>query len=291
MESAAPQPTQESLALVLRRTSHVQVVRGGSANGAPLGKEELAVTEDAETIEELRHSLQIRDGGCGHCMCHGDPTLVLSDRSGDRLAVLGIHHGAAISWCAWKGDAELVDGQRLLRWLVARGVAYPLEQFESDRLRMRKSQDQAERWQAATPAPLAKHPVLDIDLALNPSSLAPVLEIAFPDPRVRALALFEWFGHGAGPWSGFPAYEQLPERLLLTLPMDCLLAALDSEILTAAQLEGAARLFAGWNFGQTRKRDLDRLTAANRKRLLDHALCSTDRDKQARARKAFKATE
>src|SRR5512145_714845 len=130
MESVAPQPTQESLAHILGSTARVEVVRGGSSAGSPLGKEVLAVTEDPNTIEGLRHSLQIRDGGCGHCMCHGDPTLVLSGRSGDRLAVLGVHHGVAIRWCGWKDDAELADGQRLLQWLVAMGIAYPMEKFE-----------------------------------------------------------------------------------------------------------------------------------------------------------------
>ncbi|MGC4066369.1 MAG: hypothetical protein QM784_17405 [Polyangiaceae bacterium] len=287
LESTAPPPNQESLALILEKTARIEVVRGGSSNGIPHNNEVLAATEDPNTIERLRHALQIRDGGCGHCMCHGDPTLVLSDRRGDRLAVLGVHHGIAIRWCAWKDDAELADGRQLLQWLLALGIAYPMEQFEADRLRTLESQARAERWQAAAPAPLAAHPVLDIDLALNPAPLIPVLEDAYPDPRVRALALLEWFGHGAGPWSGFPAYEQLPENLLLALPIGCLLDALNSEPLTSAQLEGAARLFAGWTFGKTRRRDLKRLTPSNRKRLLDHALSSTDRDKQARARKAF----
>jgi hypothetical protein len=266
-------------------------VRGGSSNGWPLGKEVLAVTEDPNALEDLRRSLQIREGGCGHCMCHGDPTLVLSDQHGDTLAVLGVHHGVAIRWREWKDDAELADGQRLLQWLVMLDVLYPMEEFERSRRQGLESQAQAERWRAATPPPLAAHPVFDLNLAFNPSPLAPVLEDAFPDLRARTLALFEWFGHGAGPWSGFPAYEQLPENLLLALPIDCLLDALHSEHLTGAQLEGAARLFAGWHFRQTRKRDLDLLTPSDRKRLLDQALRSADGDKQARARRAFEATD
>lgn len=290
IESAAPQPTQASLTRMLGSTRRVQVVRGGSSNGAPFGSEVLAVTEDPNTIEELRHSLQIREGGRGHCMCHGDPTLVLSDRSGALVAVLGVHHGVAIRWCEWKDDAEIVDGQRLLQWLVSLGVAYPMAEFQASRRRGLESQVQAERWQAAIPPPLAAHPVFDLHLVYDPAPLFPVLEGAFPDPCARALVLFEWLGRGAGPWSGFPAYEALPEKLLMAMPMDCLLAALHSENLTGAQLEGAARLFAGWDFGRNRKRDLDWLTPSDRQRLLDQALRSTDRDKHARARKAFEST-
>lgn len=289
-ESGAPQPTQASLAHALGHATRVQVLRGGSSDGLPLSKEVLATTEDPNTLEELRRSLQIREEGCGHCMCHGDPTLVLSNQHGDTLAVLGVHHGVAIRWREWKDDAELADGQRLLQWLATLGILYPKDEFERSRRQSLEFQAHAERWRAAIPPPLVGHPVFDLDLAFNPAPLTPVLESAFPDMRERTLVLFEWFGHGAGPWSGFPAYEQLPEKLLLALPIDCLLDALHSENLNAAQLEGAARLFAGWHFNQTRKRDLDRLTPSDRKRLLEHALRSTDRDKQARARRAFEAT-
>jgi hypothetical protein len=51
--------------------------------------------------------------------------------------------------------------------------------------------------------------------------LAPVQEslaAAYPEPRARVLALFRWFGSGAGPWTGFPVYEQLAEQILLQLP-------------------------------------------------------------------------
>ena len=291
MESTAPQPTQESLAQALGRANRVQVMRGGSSNGLPFGKEVLAVTDDMAAIEELRRSLQITAGGCGHCMCHGDPTLVLSDQDGNTLAVLGLHHGVAIRWHEWKDDAELADGQRLLQWLVTLGVLYPMEELERSRRQGLQAQAQRERWRAAIPPPLAAHPVFDLDLALNPAPLIPLLEGAFPDERERALALFEWFGHGDGLWSGFPAYEALPEKLLLALPMDRLLDALHSESLSAAQLEGAARLFASWDFRQTRKHDLERLSPSDKQRLLEHALRSSNRDKQARAQKAFKATQ
>lgn len=291
VESTAPQPTQASLAHVLGATVRVQVFRGGSSDGAPHGSEVLATTEDAHSLEELRHSLQIRDGGRGHCMCHGDPSLVLSDARGHTLAVLGIHHGIAIRWREWRDDAELSDGQRLLQWLLALGVLYPMQELERSRRRRLESQGHAERWRAAIPPPLAAHPVFDLNVAFNPAPLASVLEDAFPDQRERALVLLEWFGHGAGPWSGFPSYERLPEKLLLALPIDSLLDALHSENLTTAQLEGAARLFAGWDFRQTRKHDLNRLAPPDRKKLLEQGLRSTDRDKQARAEGAFKATK
>jgi hypothetical protein len=288
MESSAPQPTLGSLASTLANTRRVQVLRGGSANGAAFGTEVLATATDSGVIQELRDALRIHDGGCGHCMCHGDPSLVLYGNGGDVIAVLGLHHGVAIRWCEWKDDAELIDGERLLKWLADSGVAYPKEDFQRRRLAALESKAHAARWRAATPPSLAAHPIFDLELAVNPAPLVPALESSLPDPRVRALALLAWLGHGVGPWSGCPAYEMLPEKLLLAMPMDQLLEALHAENLTEAHVEGAARLFAGWDFGKKRKRDLARLTERDKQRLLEHAMRSPDTDKQARARKAFK---
>ena len=51
--------------------------------------------------------------------------------------------------------------------------------------------------------------------------------------------------------------------------------------------EGAARLFAGWEFNQQRPED-NRLISADLKRmLLDHSVKNADQDKVGRARKAF----
>ena len=51
--------------------------------------------------------------------------LELTSAHGERLAVLGVHHGVAIRWSAWKDDATLVDGQALSfhgdAWKMFRG--------------------------------------------------------------------------------------------------------------------------------------------------------------------------
>ncbi len=46
------------------------------------------------------------------------------------------------------------------------------------------------------------------------SVLTPALAKEFSDVPQRIRALFAWFGSGAGPWSGFPAYEDVPAHLL-----------------------------------------------------------------------------
>lgn len=145
------------------------------------------------------------------------------------------------------------------------------------------------RWRSAMPKSIA--PVWDEAIwdqfSPNLQVLRDAIGKEFPDPRQRILALFAWFGSGAGPWSGFPSYEEVAEELLLDVPTPDLIAAAQTAGLSEPQLEGAARLFGGWAFGQRRPDDRRTLPADLKRKLLDHSLKSADGDKLRRARKAF----
>jgi hypothetical protein len=131
-------------------------------------------------------------------------------------------------------------------------------------------------WQAAEQA---HRPDLD--------PLRDALSKEFPDALARAMALFGWYGSGAGPWSGYPGYESVAEELLLDLPTQALLKAIEGRELTPAQTEGVARLFGGWTFNKKRPNDRKLLPAELKKRLLEHSLKGDDEDKHGRARHAF----
>jgi len=123
-----------------------------------------------------------------------------------------------------------------------------------------------------------------------PHDLAPLdeaLKREFPDKNLRIRSLLAWYGRGAGPWSGYPAYEAVATELLLEYSTPELLKAVQFAPLSEQQTEGAARLFAGWDFRHTRPADNALLPADLKRLLLDHSLKSTDRDKLERARKAF----
>jgi hypothetical protein len=89
----------------------------------------------------------------------------------------------------------------------------------------------------------------------------------FPDEQTRILALYAWFGSGEGPLSGFPSYEMVAEELLLYSQTEALIETAKATK-TAQQLEGAARLFGGWTFRQSRPSDLARLPPNLKQRLL-----------------------
>jgi hypothetical protein len=145
------------------------------------------------------------------------------------------------------------------------------------------------RWQAATPASLRDPKLWEkmdgIGSDVNP--LRAPLAKAIPDVHARILALLTWYGSGDGPWSGFPAYEEVAEQLLLDYPTEEILAAIASAKMTDAQIEGAARLFGGWKFSQKRPDDRKTLPPALKKMLLEHSLKSEDQDKRGRAERAF----
>lgn len=113
------------------------------------------------------------------------------------------------------------------------------------------------------------------------------LEGAFPDPQERVLVVLEWYGQGAGTWSSFPAYESYAENLLLAHSTEVIVAVLEERLLTPAQLEGAARYLAGWQFYHHRPDDRTKVPKTVRTRLLKHVLPSGDADKIERAEAAF----
>jgi hypothetical protein len=151
-------------------------------------------------------------------------------------------------------------------------------------------EDNDARWRAGMPKsiqPLWK----PADVAfMNPDEVAPFrkpLVMEFPDMKQRILALLKWYGSGAGPWSGFPSYEEAVELLLMEYSTQDLLSVIDPPAMSEEQVEGAARLFAGWTFRQKRPNDNRLIPKRLKQALLAHSMNSSDEDKRARARKAF----
>jgi hypothetical protein len=117
--------------------------------------------------------------------------------------------------------------------------------------------------------------------------LLEALRAAIPAPQGQSLTLFGWFGSGAGPWSGFPSYEAVPEQLLLHYPTQLLVDVLTASTLTETQWRGAARYFGGWEFRQRKKGDRALLPSDLKRRLLQAARTTGIADNIERADRAF----
>ncbi len=281
-------PSRDMLTSMLTEITRARVLDDGVVDGSAIGMTVLLDTADKRSIQALRESLEIVEdpASFGQCMCIGDLAIELYDES-ELAATIGLHHGRSIRWHAWKYDASLQDGLALLDWLADRGVAGPRDQYEAARRLSLEHEEAAARWQRSMPdclESLWEH-MREFGVDIEPMHQA--LEEAHPDRTTRIVAIFEWFGSGMGPWSGYPSYERVPEQLLLKYATAELVVALTRDLPSATLLEGAARFFAGWEFRRKRKRELAQIPPALKQKLLDHALTSPGAGNKERAKSAF----
>jgi hypothetical protein len=274
----------EKLREVLGEADRMVVSEGPRPN-SPI----LFTSTEAKDIAEFNDALTvIPPDGLSHCMCDGTPAVRLY-RGDTELALVTNHHGHAVRCSLWDSDAELVDCEKWLRWFDERNLPQPRKEVEAAKVRAEESRARYTRWLSAMPTCVraaweqAKHDPMGPECHHFRQPLAD----GFPNVRQRIRVLYGWNGSGAGPWSGYPAYESIAEELLLDFPTPDLVAAAQMDDLTDAEIEGAARLFASWNFAKKRPDDLQRLPLALKQTLLEHARRSTNEDNVRRAERAF----
>jgi len=283
LASPGPAPTQAALDALLCRATRVRVREPIPSDGQACRV--FLETERQTDLDALREALRIHDGGIGHCMCFGTVEFELFEGTG-LVAQISLHHGVSIRLAPLFYNAALVSPGPILEWLAERGVTFPLEEFKRDQQRRAEYEKAAVRWHEAMPDCLKMH-WGEMRQGLDcRDEYVEIVERTYPNPVERARVLLEWYGKGQGPWSGFPAYEQVPERILLRIPLDSLLAAREP-VQNDAMIKGTARLFGGWSFFQARPEELKRLPLELKRQLLEHSLLSTDDDQRGRARAAF----
>ena len=253
------------------------------------GSTTLFMSTDKKDLEDLSRSLGLEPpAGWFRCMCDGTPALYIYER-GNESVQLTNHHGVSIRCSLWDSDVRITDKEKWLLWFDQRGISGPRQEVEAMRAREAQSKKDWERWLNAMPEALravwstALREFGEVDVG----PLRAALEQHIPNRGERVLALLDWFGSGAGPWSGFPSYEDAAENLLLDFSTTDIVAAILSKRLSPAQTEGAARLFGGWEFGQRRPGELRDLPDALKKDLWHHTQNTQDKDKFFRARAAF----
>lgn len=91
-----------------------------------------------------------------------------------------------------------------------------------------------------------------------------------PDTNARILSLFGWYGSGLGVKRNSNGYENIVAKLLCDFTTPELGQALQTTRLTEQQLDGAARLFAHWEYKRDRKGEVKALPPALKATLLAH---------------------
>jgi hypothetical protein len=281
----APKPVVlEDLRQILANADKIVVKASPTTWSATLFK-----STEKKDLEDLWRSLVLEPPAeWFHCMCDGTPALYVYQRGSQRVQLTN-HHGVSVRCSLWDSDVRITDTEKWLLWFDERGIPGPRQEVEAMRAGQTQSKKDWEKWLTAMPKPLkavwsnalGQFGRVDLD------PLRSALERNIPDRSERVLALLEWFGSGAGPWSGFPSYESAAENLLLDFPTTEIIVATQSKRLNPAQTEGAARLFAGWSFGQQRPEGLQDVPDAFKKDLWDYTRNTQDKDKFWRARSAF----
>jgi hypothetical protein len=250
-----PQKTvvPEDLRKILANADKI-VVRASPTRSSTI----LFESTDKKDLEDLWRSLALEPPAeWFHCMCDGTPAIYVYERGYKRVELTN-HHGLSIRCSLWESDVRICDTEKWLSWFDKRGMSGPRREVEAMRAREEQGKRDWDKWLGAMPK--AVRPIWSDALGqfgrVDIAPLRVALESDMPEEGGRILALLEWFGSGAGPWSGFPSYETAAEKLLLDHSTKAIVTAIESTRLNAAQTEGAARLFAGWSFGKQRPEDL-----------------------------------
>lgn len=258
-------------------------------------------------ISQLKDSLIIEPPAeWFRCACMPMLEIELS-RRGKEIGVISVFDELTIEFSGWSGDARVANREKLLNWFDGRRIAGPRRAAKMEAAHESANAIAAERWLAGMPHDLRP---LWPDLLQNPlwwqltteavkasaKTLEPVLAKEYPDVNQRIRSLFSWFGSGAGQWSGFYAWEDVPSHMLLEYSGAELVSAVQGQPLTDAEAEGAVRFFVGYTPGALFRPPEDRtlinqLPGELKKALLDHLAKTGDQEKLEWARKAFQTPQ
>lgn len=251
--------------------------------------ETLFESKDKKDLVDLWGSLALEPPSeWFQCMCGGAPALYVYDRGRERVRLTN-HHGLSIRCSLWKTDVRIADTEKWLQWFDQRGITAPRQEVEAARAQQKQNRKDWDKWMDAMPTALKAvwSNALGAFGMVDVVPLRSALQFGATSRSECILALLEWFGSGAGPWSGFPSYESAAEDLLFDFSTTEIIMAAESMSLNPAQTEGLARLFAGWSFGNQRPDDLIQLPEPLKQSLWAHSQNTHDKDKYWRAKNAF----
>ncbi|MEO7325000.1 MAG: hypothetical protein ABIW82_09250 [Dokdonella sp.] len=267
-----------------------------------LGRSELSPTQEATAVAAFDAAITGFDGAVAACF---DP------RHAIRIRTNG--HAYDFLLCYSCQQLEIYRDDKSLVFVGAAGspkvlnelltslhvrLSHSLEDLQaSQREQQRKFDEGMKRSRLVMPTSIAR--VWDVDkqfqMGICPvgkplADLKEALQAEIPGRDARIRRLLVLYGSGAGPWSGFPGYEDISDVLLRDYPTEQIVAVAQAPDVNDALLEGAARYLGGWDLVQRHPHDLDLVPAQLKKLLLEHTLHSgdpEDADRRERAMHAF----
>lgn len=280
-------PQLEKLYALVRSADRIVVTQGSEGE-----KKVLFDSSEKTDLEAFVLALNLVVAEEWRSSICADPTVTLY-KDGKKIGYIGDVSGREVKTSVWDGNTVIADQEKWLRWFDDRNM--PMVRKERDHAvesEKKNAEDEA-RWYAAMPKGIKesveeqRYRLYGLSSPKLNKSVLSILEKEYPEKSERIFALLNWFGSGAGPWSGYPSYESIAEDYLLLFTTQDILAALNDRKPDASHLEGASRLFAGWKYSKFRAKELDLIPKKMRKILLDQALKSGDEDKIELAKAAF----
>lgn len=230
---------------VWSRTHVVQIVAGGEDGGPLAGRTVLAEIRSASSVDALRTLITAGHFTGDICRCHGGPTVVLRDASGQALASAGIHGYGSVSWdrSRFRNDLTVADPAGFHLFLAEQGVPHQLAMFQApltDWLNLHEGRPQfrpagkaGRPYLAERGVPEVLHPML-LAVSGQQAGELPDAQVddarrrftaAMPSPVDRAMALLSWLGRLSVPCEATWGEGVLVRRLLAALPEADLTAA------------------------------------------------------------------
>ncbi|MCP4002807.1 MAG: hypothetical protein GY725_01300 [bacterium] len=223
-----------------------------------------------------------------HCMCSGSPAIYLY-RDEEELVELTNHHGFSLRCSLWDSDAIIANTEKWLSWFDVHGMDGPRREVEALQVQEAEQHRNWEKWAGAMPACISEvwNGMIEQCGGTDFSILRNALEAALPAKEDQIRSLFGWYGSGAGPWSGFPSYENTAGELLLGYEISELIGAFDIASATPEMTEGAARLFGGFEFFRRHPEGIHLVPREIKAVFWAFVKDTPDEDKLGRAQRAF----
>jgi len=266
-----------------------------------LGQSELSPAQESSAVAAFDAAIAGFDGAIASCF---DPRVAI------RIQANG--HTYDFLLCYSCHQLEMYRDNKSLPGIGAAGspkalnelltslrvpLSHSLEDMQVSQQEEQKKFDEGmKRWLLVMPASIRR--VWDVDqqfrMGMNPygkklADLKDALQAEIPDRDVRIRRLLVLYGSGVGPWSGFPAYEDITDVLLQDFPTEQVVAVAQAPNANDALLEGAARYLAGWDSRHRYPQGLALIPAQLKVRLLEHTLHSGDPEDQDRRERAMHA--
>jgi hypothetical protein len=267
LRSQNVQPEQMDMEELFTKSTRVQIMEMVFEGRTGRFQPRLEFTK-SDDLSALRKCLTIK-ATTNHLMMMGELCMKFCHHD-DRIARIDIVSTCILRWSdRWKNDAYLTEPMKFAEFLKSHGFAKLRETIDRDAEAERKSIAAHAAWEAtwipAIPAGLAplveelSNEIYAPEPKARPRALA-LLAAHYPSVDERILALFAWYGHGSGPWNGFPSCEAAPASMLQSFATDEILNALESQPLSRQHLEGVARYL--WIRARAQRDLVDRCRAS-----------------------------